>query len=73
MTDGNATLAAMLEAQARIADLQNAAERLREERDAARSSVDLLMHECATLEERLREATATIDRLRLHLQQGVEI
>ena len=69
----NENLAAMLEAQSRIADLQNAAERLREERDAARSSVDLLLHENATLEEQVKSLTVTIDRLRLHLAQGVEL
>lgn len=73
MSTSNETLAAMLEAQARIAELETVAERLRDERDRARASVDLLLHENATLEEQTKTLTATIDRLRLHLQQGVEL
>lgn len=73
MSTTNEALAAMLEAQARIAELETVAERLRDERDRARASVDLLLHENATLEEQTKTLTATIDRLRLHLQQGVEL
>lgn len=73
MSTTNETLAAMLEAQTRIAELETVAERLRDERDRARASVDLLLHENATLEEQTKTLTATIDRLRLHLQQGVEL
>lgn len=69
----NDQMAAITEAAARIADLQNALERMREEREAARSSVDLLMHENAELEAKLAVATATVDRLRIHLQQGIEL
>lgn len=69
----NDQIAAITEAAARIADLQNALERMREEREAARSSVDLLMHENAQLEAKLAAATATVDRLRIHLQQGIEL
>lgn len=69
----NDQIAAITEAAARVADLQNALERMREERDAARSSVDLLLHENSELEAKLSSATATIDRLRIHLQQGIEL
>lgn len=71
--NGNDAVAAIQEAQSRISDLQTVNERLREERDAARSSVDLLLHENAALEESLREARARVDRLMTHLQQGVEL
>lgn len=73
MSTTNETLAAMLEAQTRIAELETVAERLRDERDRARASVDLLLHENAILEEQTKMLAATIDRLRLHLQQGVEL
>ena len=71
MTD--AMRAELIEWQSRCGDLQNAVERLREERDAARASVDLLVHENHVLEENLREANATISRLRIHIQQGIEL
>lgn len=69
----NESLAAIQEAQARVADLMTANERLREEREAARATVDLLLHENAALEQSLSDARARIDRLMLHLQQGVEL
>lgn len=62
--------AELIEWQARCGDLQNSVERLREERDAARSSVDLLMHENDALETKLREATALVGRLTIALQTG---
>lgn len=65
--------AELIEWQARAADLQNSVERLREERDAARSSIDLLMHEIACLEQEIRKDQSIIDRLRLHIAQGVEL
>lgn len=62
--------AELIEWQSRCGDLQNSVERLREERDAARSSVDLLMHENEALETKLREATALVGRLTIALQTG---
>lgn len=65
--------AELIEAQARIADLSNSNERLREERDSARTSVDLLLHDAAEKDEIIKQHTATIDRLRLALSQGSEL
>ena len=65
--------AEMIEWQVRAADLQNSVERLREERDAARSSIDLLMHESASLEQKIHDQQSIIDRLRLHIAQGIEL
>lgn len=69
----NHLVAEIVELTQRVADLQSANSRLTEEREAARASVDLLMHEVATLEDRLKASEATVDRLRLHIQQGVEL
>lgn len=69
----NTMIAELIEWQTRTTDLQNAVERLTQQRDAARSSVDLLMHENAALQEMLDKALATVDRLRLHIQQGIEL
>ena len=66
-------MAELIEWQARCGDLSNALETVREERDSARSSVDLLMHENARLEELTRQMQGWIDRLRLHIAQGVEL
>lgn len=66
MNDENIRLAEMIEAEARIHDLETALELVREQRDRARASVDLLLHE-------LSEATARIDRLMSHLHQGIEL
>lgn len=65
--------AELIEWQARCGDLQNSVERLRDERDSARATVDLMLHENHRLEEALREANTTISRLRIHIQQGIEL
>jgi hypothetical protein len=66
-------MAELIEWQARCGDLSNSLETVREERDSARSSVDLLMHENIRLEELTRQMQGWIDRLRLHIAQGVEL
>lgn len=65
--------AEIIEMQVRLADLQNSNERLREERDAARASVDLLLHENHALMEMTKQLHGWLDRLRLALAQGVEL
>ena len=66
--------------QARTDDMQVSIERLREERDEARlnterarTSVDLLMAETARLEQIISDQGSRIDRLTIHLQQGIEL
>lgn len=72
--------AELIELQARVADLQTSLERVREERDAARSTAALLEAELADREALLHgyegltnDLKKQIDRLRLHIQQGVEL
>jgi len=66
--------------QARTDEMQVTIDRLREERDEAlqhtdraRTSVDLLMAETAKLEQIISDQGARIDRLTIHLQQGIEL
>lgn len=66
--------------QARVDEMQVSIERLRESRDEsraeterARTSVDLLMAEIMRQEKIISDQSARIDRLTLHLQQGVEL
>jgi cell division septum initiation protein DivIVA len=66
--------------QARTDEMQVSIERLRESRDEARAdterartSCDLLMAEITRLEQVISEQGSRIDRLTLHLQQGIEL
>lgn len=66
--------------QARCDEMQVSIERMRESRDEARAetdrartSCDLLMAEITRLEHIISEQGARIDRLTLHLQQGIEL
>lgn len=59
--------------QSRVSDLMTSNEYLREERDEARRFLTDVKEEATKLESALRQANATIDRLRLHIQQGVEL
>ena len=66
--------------QARTDEMQVSIERLRESRDEARAdterartSCDLLMAEITRLEQIISEQGSRIDRLTLHLQQGIEL
>jgi len=59
--------------QARCDELHTANERLREERDAARTTAALMEAALSEAEQKMRELTALADRLRLHIQQGVEL
>ena len=76
-----------LEWQARCRDLENSLERVREELDNYKQSTHAAMAELARstkesnemfsrvleLERELATAHATIDRLRLHIEQGTEL
>jgi len=59
--------------QSRVSDLSTANETLREERDEARRFLEETKEELAKTRQALRDALATVDRLRIHLQQGVEL
>jgi outer membrane murein-binding lipoprotein Lpp len=59
--------------QARCDELQVASERLREERDNARSTAALMEAEVAKQTQIISELNAQVDRLRIHIQQGVEL
>ncbi len=59
--------------QSRCDELHTASELLREERDKARTTAMLLEEELTKQQEAVRELRAQVDRLRLHIQQGVEL
>jgi len=59
--------------QSRVSDLMTSNEYLREERDEARRFLEETKEELAKTKQALRDALATVDRLRIHLQQGVEL
>jgi prefoldin subunit 5 len=59
--------------QSRVSDLSTANETLREERDEARRFLEETKEELEKTRQALRDALATVDRLRIHLQQGVEL
>ncbi len=59
--------------QSRVSDLMTSNEYLREERDEARKFLIETKEEADKLRSALRDALATIDRLRLHIQQGIEL
>lgn len=72
--------AELIEWQARCSDLSNSLERMREERDAARASVDLLWGDLVKLEdlyqmmkESTRQALAENGYLKVKLQEGIEL
>lgn len=83
----NEGLAETLEWQARCRDLETANEQLREEREILREERDgamehwrinkekneQLWERIHALEAALHEANAKNDRLRIHLQQGIEL
>ena len=57
----------------RIAELSGALETMTGNRDDAVTDMNAMWHELETRTAQLSEATATIDRLRLHIAQGVEL
>lgn len=59
--------------QARCDELTIANEQLREQRETARGLAQRLEEALTQAEEKVKELSATVDRLRLHIQQGVEL
>jgi hypothetical protein len=76
----NQSIAEIAEWQARCGDLSTSNEQLREERDAALTLAaehklkhSILWERVTELEQAIKNQQAIIDRLRLHIQQGVEL
>lgn len=76
----NEELAELMEWQARCSDLQTVNEQLRDERDLAlrewreaKSVSELYWSRIVELESALVKANSMVSRLRLHLQQGIEL
>jgi allophanate hydrolase subunit 1 len=61
------------EAQLRIAELSNALHDAAIARDYFKDAAESLMIELDAHKRKVRELEATVSRLRLHIQQGVEL
>ena len=63
----------IIELQTRVSELMVAVERVTEQRDNALDSAESLHKELDDCKFRLAATNAYLDRLRLHLQQGIEL
>jgi hypothetical protein len=61
------------EAQLRIAELSTALGNVTEQRDNLEDSLTAAIREVDAYKAHVAQLTATIERLRLHIQQGVEL
>jgi chromosome segregation ATPase len=61
------------EAQLRIAELSNVLATVTEQRDNLEDSLTAALREVDAYKTHIQQLTATIERLRLHIQQGVEL
>ncbi len=61
------------EAQLRIAELSTALSNVTEQRDNLEDSLTAAIREVDAYKAHVAQLTATIERLRLHIQQGVEL
>lgn len=59
--------------QARVDELRVALDRVREERDNLKDAAASLAVELDQLKRMYKTATTTVERLRLHIQQGIEL
>jgi len=59
--------------QSRCDELTVANEQLREQRENARALAQGLEEALTQAEEKIKHLSASVDRLRLHIQQGVEL
>ena len=57
----------------RVDELRVALDRVREERDNLRDAAASLAVELEQLKKMHKQATATVERLRLHIAQGIEL
>ena len=63
----------IIELQTRVSELMVAVERVTEQRDNAVDSAESLHKELESTRAMLARSSAQIDRLRIHLQQGIEL
>jgi predicted nucleic acid-binding Zn-ribbon protein len=63
----------IIELQTRVAELSVALERVTEQRDNAVDAAESLHQELEATKTHLREAHATVSRLRVYIAQGVEL
>ena len=61
------------ELQTRIAELSLSLETVTQQRDDCRDAADSLHSELEISRRRLSEVSSIVDRLRLHIQQGIEL
>jgi chromosome segregation ATPase len=61
------------EAQLRIAELSNVLATVTEQRDNLEDSLTAALKEVDAYKTHIQQLNATIERLRLHIQQGVEL
>ena len=63
----------IIELQSRVAELSVALETVTQQRDHCRDAADSLHSELEISRRRLSEVSGIVDRLRLHIQQGIEL
>ena len=63
----------IVELQSRVAELSVALESVTEQRDSNRDIADSLFVELESTKAKLAIANSVVDRLRLHIAQGVEL
>jgi uncharacterized coiled-coil DUF342 family protein len=63
----------IIELQSRVAELSVALETVTQQRDDYRDAADSLHSELEVSRRRLSEVSGIVDRLRLHIQQGIEL
>ena len=61
------------ELQTRVAELSVALERVTEQRDNAVDAAESLHEELEACRDRIKSLGGQLDRLRIHLQQGIEL
>ncbi len=63
----------IIELQTRVAELSVALERVTEQRDNALDAAESLLKEVDACRDRIKILGGQLDRLRIHLQQGIEL
>ena len=63
----------IIELQSRVAELSAALETVTEQRDSNRDISDSIYIELESTKAKLAIANSVVDRLRLHIQQGIEL